>query len=126
MSVKITRKTGWIGLLVSVKIRINGDKVARINDNQTIEMELPTEEAMIQVTQQGFRSNKLQVKKGDKLMIQMRKSAKIIYLLMSFTPLLSILFLSGYEHQFLIGLVAILGLGASLFLFNAYTITKIP
>ncbi|MGP6146799.1 hypothetical protein [Jeotgalibaca sp. A122] len=126
MSVKITRKTGWIGLLVSVKIRINGDKVARINDNQTIEMELPTEEAMIQVTQQGFRSNKLQVKKGDKLMIHMRKSAKIIYLLMSFTPLLSILFLSGYEHQLMISLVAILGLGASLFLFNTHIITKIP
>lgn len=126
MTVTIIRKTGWIGLLGSIAIRVDGEKIGKVNDRQTIQLEIPRDEVLLHVTQQGSRSNKLQVKKGDRVMIKIRKSVKLLYLLMCFTPFLTSLFLPGYENQLLIGLIVIIGLAANLFIFDFFQITKIP
>lgn len=40
MSVKITRRTGWMGLLGAVTIKIDGKKVERIKSEEELELTL--------------------------------------------------------------------------------------
>lgn len=59
---RIKRNTGFSGILGRIKIYVNDQKVAMIKQNQQIELELPTDEAKIYVSQVGTHSNELVVK----------------------------------------------------------------
>lgn len=63
--VRIKRNTGIPGSLGSIKIHVDDEQVATIKQNQNIEVELPTAEAKIAVSQAGTRSNELVVKEGQ-------------------------------------------------------------
>lgn len=62
---KIKRNTGISGSLGRIKIHVNDEQVATIRQNQNIEVELPTNEGKIAVSQAGTRSNELVVKEGQ-------------------------------------------------------------
>ena len=62
---RIKRNTGYSGALARISIYINDELVETIKRNQQIELELPTEEATIFVSQMGVRSNKLVVTEGQ-------------------------------------------------------------
>ena len=63
--VRIKRNTGIPGSLGSIKIHVDDEQVATIKQNQNIEVELPTDEAKIAVSQAGTRSNELVVREGQ-------------------------------------------------------------
>jgi|SRR5699024_8327618 len=63
--IRIKRNTGIPGSLGNIKIDVNNEQVATIKQNQNIEVELPTDEAKIAVSQAGTRINELVVKEGQ-------------------------------------------------------------
>jgi len=63
--VRIKRSTGFSGFLARIKIYVDDEQVATIKQNQQIEVELPTDEAIISVSQAGVNSNELVVKEGQ-------------------------------------------------------------
>lgn len=69
MSVKIKRNTGWVGQFPNFNIIINGEKVEEVGNNDTIQIEIPDEEATLQVSQWGIKSNEIIVNDGEKVEI---------------------------------------------------------
>ena len=63
--VRIKRNTGILGAGSRIKIYINDKKVATIKQNKQVELELPSDEAKVSVSQLGVRSNELIVKEGQ-------------------------------------------------------------
>lgn len=67
MTIKINRTTGWIGALINLSILVEGKKNRKIKNNETVELEIPNQEATIQAKQWGATSNKITVKDDDEL-----------------------------------------------------------
>lgn len=59
MAVTINRDTGFLGMLGSLKLMIDGKIVGKVAHNDTIKLELPQEEAILSISQGGSRSNKV-------------------------------------------------------------------
>jgi len=67
MSIKVKRKTGIFGVIFDFKVFINGEEVERIQNNEIIDIEIPDEEAVIQLSQLGVKTNEVSVEDGDYL-----------------------------------------------------------
>ncbi|NLY44448.1 MAG: hypothetical protein GX053_00405 [Tissierella sp.] len=65
MSIIIRRNTGWQGMASKMQIKVNGEKVARVEEKGQAEVKLPKDRAYLQVTQSGVKSNEIEVKDGD-------------------------------------------------------------
>lgn len=65
MSVTIIRRTGWLGMAARIAIAVNGEKKARIGFRENLQLSLPTETAVLSVSQFGAKSNAVEVKDGD-------------------------------------------------------------
>ena len=70
MSVKISRKTGWLGSGTRIQVKINGEKVAKVSEGQSIEVDLPNEKAYLRASQSGVKSNGMEVDNGDHIEIK--------------------------------------------------------
>ncbi len=77
---RVKRSTGFSGALSRINIYINDEQVARIKQNEQIELELPTNEAKISVSQAGVRSNDLIVKEGQVVEITHSKRWRISFI----------------------------------------------
>lgn len=77
MSITIKRNTGWIGGFSKIQIKLNGEKVAAVMQNQQVEVELPDNKAYIETNQFGTKSNEIEVKDGDILEITTTKWCRI-------------------------------------------------
>lgn len=73
MSILISRSTGHIGSADKMHIIVNGDKVATINENQSIEIELPNNVSSLKVRQFGVGSKEIEVRDGDVLEIKYKR-----------------------------------------------------
>lgn len=69
MFIEVKRKTGWFGAFPKFRIIINSVKGQRIQNGETILLDIPDDEADLQVTQQGVKSNHLAVESGDQIEI---------------------------------------------------------
>lgn len=65
MSITISRNTGYAGWYLRIQIIINGEKINTINDNKSVEIELPIEKSYLKVRQFLVKSNEIVVKDGD-------------------------------------------------------------
>lgn len=81
MSIKIKRNTGWLGTASKIAIKVNGEKVAKISNNQEMEIEIPDETAQLKVSQTGMRSNEIEVQDGDVVEVTTSKSTFVIFFL---------------------------------------------
>ena len=96
--VRIKRNTGIPGSLGSIKIHVDDEQVATIKQNQNIEVELPTDEAKIAVSQAGVRSNELVVKEGQ--VVEITASLNYhIYLIVFVIAMFIIGLLLPYEYR---------------------------
>lgn len=87
MAVSIKRNTGFMGSGIKMTVKINGEKVAKISQNQQIELEIPGDEATIRVSQLGIKSNEVKIKDGKKLEITTKdwmKNGLIFFLIALF------------------------------------------
>ena len=80
--IKVKRSTGWIGSATKMQIIVNGERVATINNNQILEVELPGVKNDLKVRQLGVRSNKIEVKDGDILEVRYKGWYKALFPLM--------------------------------------------
>lgn len=69
MSITIKRNTGFVGSAMKINIRINGEKISSVYNNQTLNIEIPDGENYLKVGQFGLKSDELKVKDGDVLQI---------------------------------------------------------
>lgn len=115
MSVTIKRKTGWFGMGVKIAIKLNNEKVAKIGYDQEIELDIPSKGAQLKVSQQGVKSNELEVKDGDIVEITTLKWGYLIVFLPSILVLLPIFSVNTFLRFFVITL-----LFSSLLFINAF------
>lgn len=80
--IKVKRSTGWIGSATKMQIIVNGERVATINNNQILEMELPGAKNDLKVRQLGVRSHEIEVKEGDILEVRYKGWYKALFSLM--------------------------------------------
>lgn len=73
MTVKIKRNTGWLGIATSIKIILNGEKVAKVSENSQVEVILPDEKSYLKIRHSGVKSNEIEVKDGDVIEIKRRR-----------------------------------------------------
>lgn len=84
--IKLKRRTGWVGMAVSLKIRVNGEVVDKIEHQQELSLNLEQSPSSLQVTQAGSKSNTIDVTNGDTLVIRSTFIDKLFFsiLLISF------------------------------------------
>lgn len=90
MSVTIKRNTDWVGRSINVAIKVNDEKIAKIGYHQELKLDIPNESAQLKVSQQGTKSNIVEVKDGDVVEITTSKWAYLIVLLPAFLVMLPI------------------------------------
>lgn len=78
MVVTIRRNTGTF---FNMSIKVNRQKVAKIANGETKKVEIPSNQATIQVSQQGVSSNKVEAQDGDIYEIKTKSWLSIIYLI---------------------------------------------
>ena len=81
MSITVVRRTGLIGTILKMTIKINGERVAKIANGQKLEMSIPNNVVQICVTQSGVKSNTIEVKDGERVQIKTNKWSNRIYVL---------------------------------------------
>jgi len=82
MSITIRRSTGWMGMASLIQILVNGEKLAAINENQSMEIEIPDDKANLMAKQFGVKSNVIEVRDGDILEIKRTQWHRMIFPLM--------------------------------------------
>lgn len=82
MSIIIRRSTGWAGSASLIQIIVNGEKVAGIMENQSLEVELPDGKINLKAKQFGVKSNEVEVRDGDILEIKRTRWHRMIFPLM--------------------------------------------
>jgi len=65
MSVEIKRNTGILGVMHAFKVLVNGAEAERVQNNETIAVEIPGQEAVVQLSQLGVKTKEIAVKDGD-------------------------------------------------------------
>ncbi|WP_373779774.1 hypothetical protein [Jeotgalibaca porci] len=126
MTVTIKRDTGFLGMLGSLKLLINGKVVGKVAHNDTIELDLSHDEAILHISQGGSRSNKVRVRNGDTVVIKTVTRTKILFLTMFAVPALLLLLPASFSSRPYIGIAAITVIGIIMLASETYKITKIP
>lgn len=122
MSITVVRRTGLIGTILKMTIKINGERVAKIANGQKLEMSIPNNVVQICVTQSGVKSNTIEVKDGERVQIKSNKWSNRIYVLY-YIIFITGLFTSNSLYK-TIALLVILLLGfILLFIVNAFQLT---
>ena len=67
MTVKIKRNTGLVGSMGTFNVLVNGEKTETLPNTEILELEIPDDEAVIQLSQLGVKTNEMNVKDGDRL-----------------------------------------------------------
>ncbi|WHZ31716.1 hypothetical protein QNK01_09560 [Desemzia incerta] len=124
MSVTIKRKTGLLGVASKMSIKVNGEKVTKIANEEVVDIEIDAESTLLRVTQFGTRSNQIEVKDGDVVEIN---TTKIYYIIFLF-PFISLIVSNSLQDQpYTLNtfLMLFLGMLLILFLFEGYHLKKI-
>lgn len=121
MSIRLTRRTGWGGSALRFSVFLDGEKVDKIVEGETKEIELPRERSVLKVTQLGSRSNQLEVKEGQKVEITTKVWARFFPLL----PAL-IIFLIRLLDNLLVGVLLLVLFVLPLYLFEIYELKLLP
>lgn len=124
MSVTIKRKTGLLGVASKMSIKVNGEKVTKIANEEVVDIDIDAESILLRVTQFGTRSNQIEVKDGDVVEIN---TTKIYYIIFLF-PFISLFVSNSLQDQpYTLNtfLMLFLGMLLILFLFEGYHLKKI-
>lgn len=125
MAITIKRNTGWIGGATDLQIRLNGEKAAKVMENQTVEVEFPGNKAYIKATQFGTKSNEIEVKDGDILEITTKRWRKMsFYIIIVAFVLTSFILDPTYRIAVFIPLLVLSTI--STFLIDGFYIKVIP
>ena len=102
MSVKITRKSGWMGMASKIKIFLDEKEVGKIAQDETITLELEKPDSILGLKQFCMKSNKISVRDGDSLIIKPGKYSNLLFILLIASVLIMIAFLQNYIYALLV------------------------
>lgn len=126
MSVTIKRNSGWLGSLSEVTVLLNGEKVAKIANNQMLDLSVQNNDIDLQVTQYGFKSNKITVTNGTVVEIKPTKGSYILYcvdilliMLINLNIIFNLIALTIYIVSLLVGFPLVI---SSFFLVEKYNL----
>ena len=122
MSITMKRNTGWQGMGSKIHIRVNGEKVDSVMENNSVDVELPDDIGHIKVTQFGLKSNEIVVEDGDIIQITSTKWFKMSYPLIMITFILTI-FLPNLTYRLTVFFIVWLLLVISVYLFNGFQLS---
>lgn len=105
-----------------IHIRVNGEKVDSVMENNSVDVELPDDIGHIKVTQFGLKSNEIVVEDGDIIQITSTKWSKMSYPLIMITFILTI-FLSNLTYRLTVFFIVWLLLVISVYLFNGFQLS---
>ncbi len=108
MSIKITRKSGWMGMASKIKIFLDEKEVGKIAQDETMTLELEKPESILGLKQFGMKSNKITVKDGDNLVIKPGKYSNILFILLIAFVFIIIAFLQNYIYALLAAVAYVL------------------
>ncbi|SOC40604.1 hypothetical protein SAMN05878391_1022 [Salinicoccus kekensis] len=93
MSFKLTRKTSWFGSATGMDVYIDGAEAEKIHRLEEKHYELPKKRkrATLTVSQQGMKSNALEVETGDDVVIKTNKKYSRIFTAF-FVALMAVIF----------------------------------
>lgn len=77
MSVSIKRNTGWFGSGSAIVVKINGEKVTKVANEQQIEVFFTEDKAELLVPQTSGKSNVVEVSDGETVEITSTRWAKV-------------------------------------------------
>lgn len=124
MSIKIIRKTGFMGMAVRLAVKVNGEKIAKISHQESLQLNIKEKEALLRVSQLGTISNEIKVNDGDVIEVKISNWSYLFVFLLFFNILLSSLNIhSGYQIA-VMAIVVILWL-LTLFVLNGFRLRKI-
>lgn len=100
MSIQVHRKTGWVGMFGNLQVLVNGDKNKKVSNNETIDIHIPEEGATIQASTFGMKTNEIEVKDGDQLLLKSTfwglYGFTFMIILMLINPFVRNIYLSGF------------------------------
>ena len=101
---------------------MDGEKVDRITERGTQEIEIPSEKATIKVTQLGIKSNAVEVSGGEHLILETRPWVKYAIIVMFLSVfLVSLISYPGFlAYKFLIYILIFSVYLGSFYFFDAY------
>lgn len=117
MSFKLTRKTSWFGSATGMEVYINDEEVEEIYRLEEKNYELPKQPSTLKVSQQGMKSNELQVYDNDNIMLKTNKKYSRIFIGF-FVLLMAVIF---FVNDFLTSTAIIVFLSIAVF----YYLSKI-
>lgn len=114
--IRIKRNTELSGILGNIKIKVDGQDVARIKERQQIELELPNDEATISASQFGSRNNELVVKNGQIVEITNSAWLPAYYLFVLVAIVMLSLFVPDTYRS--VGYLALIAIATTLLIIN--------
>lgn len=93
MSFKLTRKTSWFGSATGMEVYIDDEEAGKIRRLEEQHYELPKKRrrAVLTVSQQGMKSNALEVEDGDDVLVRTNKKYSRIFTVF-FVALMAVIF----------------------------------
>ncbi|MDZ7836355.1 MAG: hypothetical protein U5K84_14470 [Alkalibacterium sp.] len=124
MSVTIYRESAFFRGFSRLHIKLNGEKVDTITSGEKKQIDVPSEGALLKVTQLAGKSNTLKVSKGDQVQLSVAPwSSWLMILFLIFSPI--VITYSSILHP----VVPLLLIWAVLFLvftyFETYRLVKV-
>lgn len=116
MSIIIKRNTDWMGSGTFMTVKVNGEKVAKVGNNQKIELDIPDDSVQLSVSQMGSKSNTIKVEHGETIEITTNKWSQRIFILFNFGLAASQIFVHELPKKYIIfAAIVIIGLLSYLF-----------
>lgn len=113
-----------MGMAVRLAVKVNGEKIAKISHQESLQLNLKEKDALLRVSQLGTISNEIKVTDGDVIEVKMSNWSYLFVFLLFFNILLSSLNIhSGYQIA-VMAIVVILWL-LTLFVLNGFRLRKI-
>lgn len=109
MPVTIKRNTDWMGSDTLMTVKVNGEKIAKVGNNQKIELDIPNGSVELSVSQIGSKSNTIEVEHGETVEITINKWSQRIFFLFNFGLAINLIFIHELpqKYTFLIGLIIV-------------------
>ncbi len=108
MAVKIKRHMGWINSGSKINIKIDGETVDTLSENDCVYVTLPEEASVIEFRLFGMKSRKVKVSENDTIKIQAARLNKFISIFLLGMISLSYIIPEGYRVAVIISIISLL------------------
>ena len=107
MSITIRRNTGWMAKYSIIRVKLNGEKVASIQQDKQLEIETPKGKTNLKVSQFLAKSNTIEIEDGDIVEITQATFSKIAFPLIMLAAFLTVS-INSFEYKMIVRAILIM------------------